>query len=155
LGLGGPDPGRVTEIMQDVAAGRVRALVVVGEDPLGEGLLEEELLGGLEALVVFDRWSTRTVEAAHVALPICGYGEHDGVHVNFGGHAQRARQAVRPAGEAEPAWSALSELGRRFGFPAEFGSASRAFDEVAARVPAFEGLSHRALDGAGARLKGG
>ncbi|PYS94986.1 MAG: NADH-quinone oxidoreductase subunit G [Acidobacteria bacterium] len=152
-GPGAPHAGRVKEILEDVAAGRVRALVVVGEDPLGDGLIDAAALGRLDALIVIDWWKSPTAEAAHVALPSCGYGECEGVLVNFEGRAQRMRAALRPWAEAEPTWRILRELGRRFGLAGEYPTASAVFDEVAATVPAFAGLSHRALGGLGAVVK--
>jgi NADH-quinone oxidoreductase subunit G len=152
-GPGAPDAGRVKEILEDVAAGRVRGLVVAGEDPLGDGLISAAALEGLEALIVIDSWKSPTAAAAHVTLPACGYGESDGVLVNVQGRAQRARAALKPRGEAEPYWAALAELGGRFGLAAAYASSAAVFDEVAAIVPAFAGLSHRALGDLGALLK--
>jgi len=145
LGLGAPDPQGVAGLSGDILAGRLRGLVVVGEDPLGDGLMSEEALRALEALVVIDSWRSPTLEAAHAALPACGYGEYEGVFVSFAGRAQRARQAVRPRGLADPPWLILRELGRRFGLSEAYPSASAVFDEVVSQVPAFAGLSYRAL----------
>jgi len=154
VGVGAPHAGRVKEILEDVAAGRVRGLVVVGEDPVGEGLLGPEALGKLEALIAVDWWNSPTMAAADVALPCAGYGEFEGVFVSFEGRAQRARRALRPRGLADPAWRILAELGRRFGMAGEYASASAVFDEVAKTHPAFAGLSHRALGTLGLRLEG-
>ncbi len=153
VGVGAPHAGRVREIVDDVATGRVRALVVIGEDPLGEGLLTSAALAKLEALVVIDWWRSPTAEAADVALPACGYGEAEGVFVNFEGRAQRARAAVRPTGLADPTWRILAALGSRFGLPGDYPSASGVFDEVAATAPAFAGLSYRALGELGVRVQ--
>ncbi len=145
LGLEGPAASRVKEILDDVEALRVKGLVIVGEDPVGDGLIPAAAVERLDALVVIDWWRSPTLEAAHVALPACGYGECDGVFVNFEGRAQRARAALKPLGEARPAWTILRDLGRRFGLVGEYASASGVFDEVALRVPSFAGLSYRAL----------
>jgi predicted molibdopterin-dependent oxidoreductase YjgC len=67
---------------------------------------------------------------------------------------QRARAAVRPRGLAEPAWAVLRDLGRRFGFAGSYRSAASVFDEIAATVPAFAGLSYRALGPQGAMARG-
>ncbi len=153
VGPGAPHAGRVREILDDVTAGRVKGLVVVGEDPVGEGLLAAEAVRSLQALVVIDWWRSPTVEAAHVAIPSCGYGEFEGVFVSFEGRAQRARAALKPRGHVDPVWRILQDLGHRFGLAATYPSASAVFDEVAASVPAFAGLSYRALGSLGAALK--
>jgi len=90
-----------------------------------------------------------------VALPACGYGEFEGTMVNFQGRVQRLRAGLRPPGEADPAWRILRDLGRRFDLPNEYATPRAVFDDVAARVPAFSGLSYRALGHLGAPLQGG
>ncbi|MBI4169467.1 MAG: molybdopterin-dependent oxidoreductase [Acidobacteria bacterium] len=154
IGLGAPDVRRVREILQDAASGRVRGLVVVGEDIMEAGIVAAEALDRLQALVVIDWWKSPTVDLAHVALPACGYGEFDGTLVNFEGRAQRARAAVRPRGEAEPVWRVLRDLGRRFGLGGEYATASGVFDEAAAVLPPIAGLSYRVLGSLGALVKG-
>jgi predicted molibdopterin-dependent oxidoreductase YjgC len=153
LGLGA-DAQSLARLSGDIQSGRVRGLVVVGEDPLGDGLLKEETLLSLEALVVVDSWKSPTIQAAHAALPAAGYGEYDGVYVSFLGRAQRARQAVRPHGFADPPWAVLRELGRRFGLSQAYARASDLFDEMAAQVPALAGLSYRSLGEGGQPIAG-
>ena len=89
-----------------------------------------------------------------MALPSCGYGEFEGVFVSAQGRAQRARAALKPRPLSEPVWRILRELGARFGMAAGQTSASAVFDEVAATVQAFGGLSYRALGDLGAPVKG-
>jgi NADH-quinone oxidoreductase subunit G len=155
LGIGAPSAGRVKEILEDAAGGVVRGLVVVGEDLAGLPGFSAACVDNLDALVVIDWWKSPTVERAHVALPACGYGEFEGTMVNFQGRVQRVRAALRPPGEADPAWRILRDLGRRFGLPNEYATAGAVFDDLAARLPAFSGLSYRALGDLGAPLPGG
>ena len=154
LGLGAPSAARVKEILDDVAAGRVRGLVVVGEDLLAIPGASPALIETLEALVVIDWWKSPTVDRAHVALPACGFGEFEGTVVNCQGRVQRLRTALRPPGEADPAWRILRDLGRRFDLTSEYATPQAVFDEMAAKVPAFAGLSWRALGDLGAPVPG-
>jgi NADH-quinone oxidoreductase subunit G len=154
LGIGAPSAARVREILDDVAAGRVRGLVVVGEDLLAIPGVPPALLDRLEALVVIDWWKSPTVERAHVALPACGYGEFEGTMVNCQGRVQRLRAAIRPQGEADPAWRILRDLGRRFDLTSEYATPRAIFEEVAAKVPAFAGLSYGALGDLGTPVPG-
>jgi NADH-quinone oxidoreductase subunit G len=152
LGIGAPSSGRVKEILEDVAGGGVRGLVVVGEDLTDLPGFSEGLCGRLDALVVIDWWKSPTVEAAHVALPACGYGEFEGTMVNFQGRVQRLRAGVRPRGEADPVWRILRDLGYRFGLTNEYATPRAVFEDAAAKNAAFSGLSYRALGDLGAPL---
>ncbi len=152
LGLGAPSAGRVREILDDVAAGRVRGLVVVGEDLMDLPGAAPALCDRLDALIVVDWWRSPTVERAHVAFPACGYGEFEGTMVNFQGRVQRLRAGARPAGEADPVWRILRDLGRRFGLASEYATPASIFEEVAATVPALAGLSYRGLGESGATV---
>src|SRR3989475_3715765 len=152
VGIGTPSAGRVKEILEDAAAGNVRGLVVVGEDLTGLPGFSEALLEKLDVLVVIDWWQSPAAERAHVALPACGYGEFEGTMVNFQGRVQRLRAGLNPRGEADPVWRILRDLGRRFGLPSEYATSRAVFDDLAAKVPAFAGLSYRALGDRGAPL---
>ena len=148
-GFGAPEAGAGARLAADIAAGTICGLVVVGEDPVGDGLLDAKAAARLEALVVIDAWRTATVDAAHVALPAAGPYESDGVVVNFQGHAQVLRRGVPAPGLAEPAWRWLRELGRRFGLAGSWNTASAIFDDAAASLPPLAGLSYRRLAGTG------
>jgi NADH-quinone oxidoreductase subunit G len=154
VGFGAPAASTVAGLAGDIATGRVKALLVVGEDPAGDGWLPASALENLEALVVIDAFRTATAEAAQVALPATAYGESEGVFVNCAGRAQRTRAAVRPHAGADPVWAVLRELGRRFGAASSWTSAAQVFDEAARAYPAFAGMTHRALGEMGAPVRG-
>ena len=155
LGIGAPSAGRVKEILEDAVAGNVRGLVVVGEDLTGFPGFSEALFQKLDVLVVIDWWQSPTADRAQVALPACGYGEFEGTVVNFQERVQRLRVGLDPRGEADPTWRILRDLGRRFGLPSEYATSRAVFDDVAAKVPAFAGLSYRALGDRGAPMPAG
>ena len=149
VGLGRPDAAATARLAGDIAAGHVRGLLVVGEDPVGDGVLKADLLATLDALVVIDAWQTGTAKAAHVALPATGPYEADGVVVNFQGRAQRLRRGVPAPALAEPSWRWLRELGRRFGLAGTWSTASAVFDQAAAELKPLASLSWRGLSGDG------
>jgi len=149
VGFGRPDAVATARLAGDIAAGHVRGLVIVGEDPVGDGLFKADVLSELDALVVIDAWQTETAKAAHVALPATGPYEADGVVVNFQGHAQRLRRGVPAPALAEPSWRWLRELGRRFGLAGSWNTASAVFDQAAAELKPLASLSWRGLGGDG------
>ena len=93
----GPATWEETDLPDVSSAGRVRGAVVLLEDPLSdpEG---ENLLGGLETLVVADHCWTRTARAAQVVLPASTLAETDGTLVRFDGTLRPVEKACSPPG---------------------------------------------------------
>jgi len=77
-----------------------------------------------------------------VVLPIANVAEEEGTFVNRDGRVQRYLQAKPAPGMARPAWWVLGELGESAERP---GSTADAFDQLAAAVDAFAGLSYSGL----------
>jgi predicted molibdopterin-dependent oxidoreductase YjgC len=136
--------------------GRIRALYVVGENPL---LSEPDLhharkaIEQLDCLVVQDLFLHETAELAHVFLPAAAFAEKEGTFTNSERRVQRVRRVVDPPGEARPDWWITAELARRVarrmgaeaaGFA--YRDAAAIFDEMASLVDFLGGLSHARLD---------
>ncbi|RME89828.1 MAG: hypothetical protein D6766_14200 [Verrucomicrobia bacterium] len=138
----------------DVEAGRIRTLIVVGEDLTRPELeLPEGWLDRLENLIVGDLFPTPTVERAHYVLAGCGHFEKTGTFINAHGRVQRFRRAVRPPGEARPEAEWLAALlGRLTGRRPSHG-ARELFGELAAATPALRGLSWERLGDQGVTVE--
>jgi NADH-quinone oxidoreductase subunit G len=61
-------------------------------------------------VVALSAFRHRATEYAHVLLPIAPFTETAGAYVSTEGRVQRFHAAVRPAGEARPAWKVLRVL---------------------------------------------
>jgi NADH-quinone oxidoreductase subunit G len=90
-----------------------------------------------------------TLGRPDIILPIANVAEEEGSFVNRDLRVQRYAQAKPAAGMARPAWWVLGELGEAAGTGDPPSSAAEAFDQLAAAVEAFSGLSHQALGAAG------
>jgi len=147
----------VTEMVEACLGGEVRAMYVVGENPLlSEPDLHhaEKALGQLEFLVVQDLFLHETAERAHVFLPAAAFAEKEGTFTSSERRVQRVRKALEPPGLARPDWWITCELARRvatrlgldvrgqFDYP----DAAAVFDELARLTPFLGGLSHARLD---------
>jgi NADH-quinone oxidoreductase subunit G len=115
--------GRLKSLMElssDLKAGRLSALLVVGEEGvLGDTPASTLPLGGLQALVVLAWRRDGLVDGAQVALPMADWAEVDGTFTNRQGKVQRIRAALPPAGDALPGWEILTLLADRLGTPLE------------------------------------
>jgi formate dehydrogenase alpha subunit len=152
------EPGQVvTEMVESFLSGSIRAMYVVGENPLlSEPDLHhaEKAFGQLAFLVVQDLFLHETAERADVFLPAASFAEKEGTFTNSERRVQRVRKAIDPPGEARPDWWITAELAKRVAqrlardVSAQFAwrSPSEVFDELARLTPFLGGLSHARLD---------
>ena len=141
-------PGMVSGL----AAGKVKALYLVGENPMVSdpdvGHVEQALKNA-ELLVVQDIFLTPTAELAHVVLPGTSFAEKEGTFTNTERRVQRVRQAVQPVGDAKPDWEIIQKVSTRFGYPMSYGSPAEIMAEIARVTPSYGGLTFERLDGDG------
>jgi len=145
-----PEPGlTLGEMMEAILAGKVKALYIMGENPLlSDPNLHhvEEALAKLELLVVQDIFLTETARFAHVVLPSCAFAEKDGTFTNTERRVQRVRKAVEPKGEAREDWWIISELSRRLGYAMNYRSSEEIFEEIRKATPQYAGITYRRLE---------
>ncbi len=146
-------PGLTTTMMTDAMhAGRIKAMFVVGENPLmSEPHLNHarEAMERLEFLVVQDIFPTETALMADVILPAAVFAEKDGTYTNTERRIQKFRKAIDPPGEAKPDWEIINMLAERMGHPFGFKSTAEIMDEIASLTPSYGGINHKRLDTGG------
>lgn len=144
----------VVEMTEAARAGRVKAMVIMGENPM---LMDpdlkhvEEGLRALDFLVVMDLFLTETAQLAGVVLPAAAFAEKDGTFTNTERRVQLLRRALDPPGQARPDWWILCRLGERLG--ERFGRRTRwdysgtaeIFRELAEVSPIHAGIRHERL----------
>jgi formate dehydrogenase alpha subunit len=126
------------EMIQRARRGQIKALYLVGADPLSvfpESAGVREALGRLELLICQDLFLTETGKLAHLILPACSFAEKDGSFTNQEGRVQKVNRAIEPAGEAKADWEIFSELSREFQYPLEYQDAHEVFSEIVRLVP--------------------
>ena len=142
----------VTEMMEAIHQGKIRAMYVVGENPLmSEPSLEHarQAMEQLEFLVVQDIFPTDTAFMADVILPAAAFAEKDGTFTNTERRVQRLRKALDPPGEAKPDWEIVSALADKMGYPFDYHSSDEIMEEIASIAPIYGGVHHDRLDGYG------
>ncbi len=128
------------EMIEHARAGRLKALFIVGENPVGSLPIAagaKEALSNVELLVCQELFLTETASIAHAVLPACSYAEKDGTFTNSEGHVQAIRQAIQPIGESRPDWEILSALSMLMGYPLEYGDAREILQEIRSLVPGY------------------
>jgi len=109
-------PGRHTSAM--LAEG-LDACVLLGIEPerdFGDVPAALAALGKSRFVVALTSFATPALlDSAHLLLPIAAFGENEGSFVNVTGLWQAFGAAVKPPGDARPAWKILRVLGERLG----------------------------------------
>ncbi|MEM8655477.1 MAG: molybdopterin-dependent oxidoreductase, partial [Pseudomonadota bacterium] len=123
----------VTEIMDDVHAGNIKAMYVLGENPaMSDPDVEHarDALAKLDHLVVQDIFITETANYADVILPASAFAEKTGTVTNTNRQVQMGRPAVPPPGEAREDWWIEVELAKRLGLGWTYESPADVFAEM-------------------------
>jgi formate dehydrogenase alpha subunit len=105
-----------TEILSHAHEGGVRALFIMGENPMmSEPNLNETRhhMQQLEFLVVQDLFINESGAFADVFLPATPFAEKDGTFTNTDRRVQRVRTAQPPRGQSRPDWQILCDLATR------------------------------------------
>lgn len=146
-----PDqPGlTATEMMEAAGKGALKALYIIGENPMvSDPDLHHarESLEKLEFLVVQDIFLTETAEYADVVLPAASFAEKDGTFTNTERKVQLVRKAVEPPGEAREDWRILSDLSGRMGYPMNYADAGSILEEIGRVTPSYCGIRLERLE---------
>lgn len=133
----------LVDILKGCKNGRIKALYVLGENPLETLPASMEVrasLDQLELLVVQDPFLTQTARQAHVVLPACTYAEKDGTFTNLEGRVLRVRQAMDPIGESLPDWHIMTSLANALGCQWEYQSVNDIQTEMMKLLPGYYNL---------------
>jgi NADH-quinone oxidoreductase subunit G len=140
-------------IIEGCASGAIKTLYVAGENPVvsyPDRKRIEAALDKVEFLVVQDLFLTETAAKAHVVLPACSFAEKDGTFTSVGRAVQRVNRAIKPIGLSRSDFEVLNQLSAVLGGSPAFIDAAAVFAEIAATVPAYQGLTLAGLGDSGA-----
>jgi formate dehydrogenase alpha subunit len=147
------EPGKTLgEIVDGALAGSIRALYVMGENPLVSdpdiGHLRHAL-EKLDFLVVQDIFLTETARLADVVLPAASFAEKDGTFTNTERRVQRVRAATEPPGEAKGDWEIVAAVATAMGHPLMYGSAAEIMAEIHRVTPSYASITYDRLEACG------
>lgn len=142
----------VVEMMKNAEEGKIKAMFIMGENPLLSdpdiGHVEKAL-NNLEFLVVQDIFLTETAKFADVVLPSCSFAEKDGTFTNTERRVQLLNKAIEEVGESKPDWEIICKLSNLMGYKMNYNSTSEIMDEIAKLTPIYAGISHKRLKDTG------
>jgi len=139
-----PDPGlNMIRMIEEAEKGNLKALFIMGENPLRSLPQPERVRNALEKLdliVIQDILSNETCEIADVILPGAAFSEKSGSFTNLEGRIQSFRAAVSPPGAAKPDWEILDLLYGRMGSTESYTSLEKIREEISKFLPMYEHL---------------
>jgi formate dehydrogenase major subunit len=134
----------VTEIMDAVHDGDIKAMYVLGENPaMSDPDVDHarDALAKLDHLVVQDIFLTETANYADVILPASAFAEKSGTVTNTNRQVQMGRPAVTPPGEAREDWWIEVELAKRLGLDWRYESPADVFAEMKLNMKSFDNIT--------------
>lgn len=151
----------VTEMIPAAGDGKIKALYILGEDPVTsepDSNHVRHCLEELEFMVLQEIFPTETSVYADILLPGVSFAEKSGTFTNTERRVQMVNPAIDPTGEARQDWQITSDIAKRLigkgnciiSKEAPFASwdysdPSQIMDEIAALAPSYAGVSHRRL----------
>ncbi len=143
---------KIRPIAESIRAGKIKTLIVFGEDVTKHGI-DTELLGKLDTLIVSDILPNATTKLAHYVLPGCAHAEKRGTFTNVKGRVQKFMKAVEAPGDARTEWEFLHDLVHNVTGQNGFATIEGLFNEMAKEVPAFSGVTWQALGDTGVTVQ--
>jgi formate dehydrogenase major subunit/formate dehydrogenase alpha subunit len=151
----------VTEMMPAAGEGRIKALYIMGEDPVMSDPDSNHIRHCLEVcdlVVLQEIFPSETSDYADILLPGVSFAEKTGTFTNTERRVQLVRQAIPPLGQARPDWQIIADLAKRMltngnrkpeaapfaGW--NYASTSEIMQEAAALTPSYAGVTHTRLE---------
>ena len=138
----------ILDMFTAIEEGKIKALYVVGENPLvtdPDLRHVEAALKHLDVFIVQDIFLTQTAKNATIVLPGTSFAEKDGTFSNTERRVLLVRQAIPPVGESRPDWMITQDLSTRVGYPMHYDSAEAIFEEMKSLTPSYAGMSYARL----------
>ena len=147
-GLSAKDGLKNTEMVPAALDKTIRALYVIGENPLvSDPDLNhaEACFKNLDFLVVQDIFLNDTAKLADVVLPAKCFAEKDGTFTNTDRNVQLIRKAVDAPEGAKDDWKILTEISQKMGYQMDYESSEAVFKEISQVTPSYAGITHDRL----------
>lgn len=143
------EPGyTVVELFKAAEKGDVRALYIMGENPVISDPDQKHIIEALEKTeftVVQDIFFNDTAEYADVVLPAACFAEKEGTFTNTERRVQKIEKAVEPPGDSWPDWKIIAEISKRVGYDMDYNNTEEIMAEIAEVSPIYGGIYYDRL----------
>ena len=138
----------VVEIFKAAEKGDIRALYIMGENPVISDPDQKHIIEALEKTeftVVQDIFFNDTAEYADVVLPAACFAEKEGTFTNTERRVQKVEKAVEAPGDSWPDWKIIAEISKRVGYEMDYDNAGEIMAEIAEVTPIYGGIYYDRL----------
>jgi len=138
----------IPEMFDKANAGEIKAMYILGENPVLTDPNSNHIRSGLEKLeflVVHELFLSETAEYADVVLPAASFAETDGTFDSTERRVQRVRKAIEPI-PGRTNWQTIMALSAKMGYPMNYNTPEDIWNEMASLTPAFAGITYEKLE---------
>ena len=139
----------VTEMVQMMIEGDLKALYVIGENPKLSDADRNHLnraLAQLDFLVVQGLFLSETAQVADVVLAAASVAEKEGTFTNTERRCLRIHKAIEPIADTLPDWQIIARLSAAMGYEMDYSGPEEIFAELATLTPkSYGGMSYERL----------
>lgn len=151
----------ITEMMPAAGEGKLKALYILGEDPVMSDPDSNHIRHCLETcdlVILQEIFPSETAPYADILLPGVSFAEKSGTFTNTERRVQMVRKAIEPLADARDDWWITAEIAKRIlagdgrldqqapfhGW--DYYDSNQVMDEVAALTPSYAGVNHARLE---------
>ncbi len=138
------------DIFEAIHKGQIKALYVIGENPVLTDPDASHVRGALEKLellVAQDIFLNETAQMAHVVLPAASFAEKEGTFTNTERRVQRVRKFAQPIGQSKPDWWITCQIAKRMGGKGfDYQSSADIMAEISRVTPSYAGITYERLE---------
>lgn len=137
----------VLEMIDDINQGRVKALYMMGDNPvdhIAPGIAE--VLPMLDFLVVQDTFFNEVAALADVILPASSFAEKTGTFTNSDRRVQLMHRAIMPFEDSKPDWQIICKISGKMGYEMNYKSAQEIMSEISLVNLLYSGVDYKTID---------
>lgn len=131
------------DLIQKAEEGKLRAVYIVGENPLitypDAGQLKKTF-ENLPCLIVQDLFMTETAKMAHVVLPASAFVEKSGTYTSLERRVQKLNPLRPPRNQSKSDFEIFLSLLRLFEYPTPGETPEAVFEEICRQIPYYQDI---------------
>lgn len=135
----------VTEILNGACKGTVKALYIMGENPMVSDpniTHVKKALESLDFIICQDIFMNETTQFADVVFPAASFAEKEGAFTNTERRILPIHKLIAPLGDSKPDWEIVQAIATAMGFKMNYQSIKDILDEINILTPQYTGITY-------------